>query len=136
VPGSDTISIAINARSQGVDVTLLISDGMRHVSITDGSRYSSGDQDRSDIKSHPIGQSSNIGIGYNGFFGRSKDWLAIVATWAGPTDETLHDQYGLEVDYSFRLTPHSFLTPHVQWINSPSTDDNIWVAVLRARFVF
>ena len=35
--GSDANRIAINARSQGVDVTLYVNDGMWHVSIGDGS---------------------------------------------------------------------------------------------------
>lgn len=34
--GSDAIRIAANARSQGVDVTLYVNDGMWHVSIGDG----------------------------------------------------------------------------------------------------
>jgi acetyl esterase/lipase len=35
--GSDAIRVAANARSQGADVTLLISDGMWHVPIANGS---------------------------------------------------------------------------------------------------
>ena len=34
--GSDGIRVADTARSQGVDVTLLVSDGMWHVPIADG----------------------------------------------------------------------------------------------------
>lgn len=102
-------------------------------------RYSFGDQDRSDPKSHSIRQNANIGIGYDGVFGQSKDWAAIVATWAEPTDETLNDQYGLEFDYSFRFTPHIILTPHVQLIQDPSMNtskNNVLVIGLRARMEF
>ena len=35
--GSDAIRVAANARSQGVDVTLYVSDGMWHVPIANGS---------------------------------------------------------------------------------------------------
>ena len=102
-------------------------------------RYSFGDQNRSDLNSHPIRQSANIGIGYDGVFGYSKDWVAIAASWAEPTDETLRDQYGLEVDYSFRLTPHSTLTPHVQLIRDPSQNlstNTILIIGLRAKIDF
>ncbi len=37
IVGSDAIRVAANARSQGVDVTLLVSDGMWHVPIGNGS---------------------------------------------------------------------------------------------------
>jgi len=102
-------------------------------------RYSFGDQDRSDSRSHPIRQSANLGVGYNGVFGRNKDWAAIVAIWAQPTDETLRDQYGLEADYKFRLTPHIILTPHVQLIRDPSRNPdkkNVLVSGLRAKVEF
>jgi acetyl esterase/lipase len=35
--GSDAIRVAARARNQGVDITLLVSDGMWHVPIADGS---------------------------------------------------------------------------------------------------
>ena len=35
--GSDAIRVAASARGQGVDVTLLVSDGMWHVPIANGS---------------------------------------------------------------------------------------------------
>lgn len=96
-------------------------------------RYSYGDQDRNDSKSNAIRQSANVGIGYDRVFGRSKDWIAVVASWAEPTDESLRDQSGLELDSSFRLTPHA------QWIHhhpKNPVDDNIRVAGLRAKFEF
>lgn len=102
-------------------------------------RYSFGDQDREDPKSHSIRQSANVGIGYDGIFGQTKDWVALVGTWAEPTDKTLRDQYGLEFDYSFRLTPHSTLTPHIQLIRDPSLDpskDSIVLVGLRAKIDF
>ena len=37
IVGSDAIRVAASARSQGVDVTLLVSDGMWHVPISNGS---------------------------------------------------------------------------------------------------
>ena len=37
IVGSDAIRVAARARSQGVDVTLLVSDGMWHVPISNGS---------------------------------------------------------------------------------------------------
>jgi acetyl esterase/lipase len=37
IVGSDAIRVAAHARNQGVDVTLLVSDGMWHVPIADGS---------------------------------------------------------------------------------------------------
>jgi len=36
IVGSDAIRVAASARSQGVDVTLLVMDGMWHVPIADG----------------------------------------------------------------------------------------------------
>ena len=36
IVGSDAIRVAASARSQGVDVTLLVMDGMWHVPIGDG----------------------------------------------------------------------------------------------------
>lgn len=102
-------------------------------------RYSFGDQDENDSNARAIRQSANLGIGYDQVFGRSKDWIAIVATWAGPTDSSLRDQYGMELDYAFRLFPHVTLTPNVQWIIDPSENldkDNIWLAGVRAKFEF
>jgi porin len=102
-------------------------------------RYSFGDQDRSDPKSPPIRQSANLGIGYEGVFGQNRDWVAIVATWAEPTDNSLRNQYGFEADYSVRLTPHIIFTPHFQLIRNPSNNpstDHLTVIGLRARVEF
>ena len=102
-------------------------------------RYSFGDQKRSDPKSPAIRQSANLGVGYDGVFNGGKDWFAVVATWAEPTDDSLRDQYGFEFNYNFRLTPHTFLTPHIQLIHHPSKNpgkNNISVAGLRARIEF
>lgn len=102
-------------------------------------RYSFGDQDRTDPQSHGIRQSANIGVGYDGPFGHSKDWVAIVFTWAEPTDATHRDQYGMEIDYSFRLTPNSTFTPHYQLIWNPSqnpTKNSVSIIGLRAKIDF
>lgn len=102
-------------------------------------RYSYGDQDRSDPKSVAIRQSANLGIGYDGLVGGGTDWLAVVATWAEPTNETLREQYGVEVDYSFRFTPNVTLTPHIQLIHDPSNNpdkNNLTIVGLRTRFDF
>lgn len=102
-------------------------------------RYSFGDQDRNDPKSVGIRQSANFGIGYDSPFGQSKDWVAIVVTWAEPTDASLRDQYGLEIDYSFRLTPNSTFTPHYQLIRNPSKNpgrDYVSIIGLRAKIDF
>ena len=102
-------------------------------------RYMLGDQNREDPKSRDVRQSVNIGLGYEHPFGRSKDWIALAATWAEPTNRNLRNQKSLELDYAFCLAPSVYLTPHGQVIFDPSEnpgEDVLTIFGVRTRIVF
>jgi porin len=57
------------------------------------------------------------------------------AAWSEPSDQTLRDEYALEVSYVYQLSQNLSLTPDLQLVIHPSAnpdDSNSWVLGLRA----
>jgi len=74
------------------------------------------------------------GIGY--YDSNYRDFLAIGFGWGKPSDDSLDDQYTIEMFYRFQLTQNLAITPDIQLLINPvlnPDEDIIAVFGLRGR---
>jgi carbohydrate-selective porin OprB len=80
----------------------------------------------------------SVGLSSLAPFGRKNDQAGVGINYTHPTDDTLRDEYAVDIFYRFQLTEGFELSADTQLIADPSASDNDAVAVfgLRARLLY
>ena len=82
---------------------------------------------------------AGVGLGLNTKHRAARDLLAFAVGWGRPSDDTLQDQYTMELFYRFQLVERIAITPSVQYIVNPVANPNktgVFVLGLRTRLTF
>jgi porin len=101
--------------------------------------YTDSDSEEGLKDSTPIEHMVNVGFAVDALFGHQDDRLGIGGTWARPLDDSLDDQYAIDLYYRFRLAPRFAMTPTLQVVFDPvrnADEDQLVIWGIRSRFVF